>query len=132
MTSSEPPNWKARLLAVLGANPNYKQGVRLFTAWRMAEGGSAAWNPLNTMFQLNRSTNYNTAGVQNYGHPIDGVCATALTLANGYYTGILGALQGGLLTAEQIVERHGRELDVWGTGAAHVAACLATMRQRGE
>lgn len=118
-----PPNWIRRLLAVLGA-PVTPEAVRLFSAWATAEGGNAQWNPLNTTLRLEGSWNYNSVGVQNYARPIIGVCATALTVANGYYNGILGALQGGQLTAEQIVEQHGHEFNLWGTGAANVLRVL--------
>lgn len=112
------------MLGVLGANPGYAQGVRLLDAWATAEGGTAHWNPLNTTLRLYGSWPYNSVGVQNYQRPIQGLCATALTLCNGYYNGILGALQGGTLTAEQIVEAHAAEFDTWGTGSRNILRVL--------
>ncbi len=118
-----PPNWQRRLLEVVGA-PITAENVRLFDAWARAEGGTARWNPLNTTYYLPGTTRYNSVGVRNYKRPTDGVCATALTLVNGFYDGILGALQGGKLKAHEIVERHASEFDKWGTGHANVLRFL--------
>jgi hypothetical protein len=120
-----PPNWERRLLAVLGADPGYQQGLRLLDAWARAEGGTAQWNPLNTTYGLAGSTDYNSAGVKNYKRATEGVCATALTLVNGYYPGILGAFQGGRRTAEDIVHTFRAEFQTWGTNPDAILRCLA-------
>jgi hypothetical protein len=120
-----PPNWAQRLLAVLGASPGYAEGVRLLSAWAQAEGGTARWNPLNTTLRLSGSTNYNRVGVQNYRRPTEGVCALALTLVNGFYPGILGALQAGTKTAEDIVHSNMGEFRQWGTNPNTILAVLA-------
>lgn len=118
-----PPNWSWRLLAVLGA-PTTTSNVNLLDAWARAEGGEAAWNPLNTTYLLPGATEYNSAGVRNFAKPIDGICATALTLDNGDYRGIVGDLQAGKYTAREIVTRNAHEFDTWGTGSAAVLAVL--------
>ena len=120
-----PPNWQRRLLAVLGADPGYAQGIRLLSAWQVAEGGTAKWNPLNTTYKISGSTNYNAAGVQNYKRATEGVCATALTFVNGFYPGIVGALQAGTATAENIVQAHAGEIRTWGTDPRTILAVLA-------
>lgn len=100
-------------------------------AWHAAEGGTAAFNPLNTTLWQPGSTAYNSFGpggayhVRNYPDPTTGVRATALTIENGHYPHVLAALRAGQL-AEQI-EQGGpilHDLDVWGTGGAHVQAWL--------
>lgn len=123
MNTHLPPNWRPRLLAVVGASPSL-QNLRLLDAWQKAEGGEARWNPLNTKLKLYGSTAYNTAEVQNYARPTEGVCATALTLVNGYYPGILGDLQAGTKTAEQIVADRGAQIQTWGTDPALVMQIL--------
>lgn len=118
-----PPNWQHRLLTVIGAQDT-PENRRLLDAWAVAEGGTARWNPLNTTYPLPGATDYNSVHVRNYHRPTEGVCATACTLVNGVYNGILGDLQAGTFTALQIVERHGHEFDTWGTGAAHIRRVL--------
>jgi hypothetical protein len=120
-----PPNWQGRLLAVVGASPTYHEGHRLLDAWAQAEGGTARWNPLNTTFPLPGATDYNRVGVKNYVRPTEGVCATALTLVNGFYNGILASLQTGTKTAEQIVQSCRAEFVKWGTNPDAIEAVLA-------
>lgn len=118
-----PPHWERRLLDVLGA-PVTLESLKLLDAWQRAEGGTARWNPLNTTYGLFGATDYNKVGVKNYRRATEGVCATALTLVNGYYRGIVGDLQRGTLTAREVVTRNAREFDTWGTGAAHILRLL--------
>jgi hypothetical protein len=132
MTEHLPPNWAPRLLAVLGA-PRSAENLRLLAAWAVAEGGTAKWNPLNTTYPLAwGSSRYNNSEVKNYSQPTGGVCATALTLATSHqpdntltYGGILGDLQGGKKTAEQIVNDNAAEFHTWGTGTSVILSVLA-------
>jgi len=125
-----PPQWQQRLLALVNAR-GWLTGsfvfetIRLLTAWQQAEGGNAQWNPLNTTEPYKGSTNFNGTGVQNYTKPTYGVIATAATLLNGNYNGILGALQGGTLTAEEIVNKNAAEFRVWGTNPDLILKVLA-------
>jgi len=126
-----PPQWRERLLALVNAHgwitgSFAAESLRLLDAWQRAEGGAAAWNPLNTTEPYKGSTNYNDTGVQNYTKPTYGVIATAATLLNGNYNGILGALQGGTLTAEEIVDKNAAEFRVWGTDPAVIRGVLAS------
>lgn len=126
-----PPQWQQRLLAVVNGHgwdtgSFYPEGLRLLEAWQRAEGGTAQWNPLNTTFYLPGSTNYNTAGVKNYARATDGVCATGLTLVNGNYNGILGDLQNGTKTAEQIVHDRWAQFQTWGTNPQTILDVLAS------
>jgi hypothetical protein len=127
MTTHLPPNWRQRLLAVLGA-PATAENLRLLDAWQRAEGGSARWNPLNSTYPLpfGESTSYNRSSVQNYFKPTAGIAAIALTLIQSNYTGILGALQAGKLTAEQIVAQHRDEFKTWGTNADTILRVLTS------
>lgn len=119
-----PPYWAERLCRTIGAGPG-PENVRFLHAWAAAEGGTAEWNPLNTEFDLPGATNYNTAGVKNYPRPTWGVCATVLTLTNGNYGKIVGHLQAGTYTAEQIVDDCDAQIRTWGTNPDTIRAVLA-------
>jgi hypothetical protein len=124
MSTHLPPHWEGHLLVVCGA-PRTLENLKLLDAWARAEGGTARWNPLNTTLPLGvPCTDYNSAHVKNYRNAITGVSATAATLANGLYRGILGDLQRGRKTARQIVSDNAAEFDKWGTGHTHILALL--------
>jgi hypothetical protein len=113
-------------LAVVGAGRG-GENLRLLNAWATAEGGSATWNPLNTTYPLAwGSTSYNSSQVKNYYRPTAGVCATALTLIDARYAGILGDLQSGTKTAEQICIDNTAEFSTWGTGSKLILKVLAS------
>ncbi len=118
-----PPLWKFRLLRALHAKGS-AENRRLLAAWARAEGGSAKNNPLNTTEPWPGATSYNSAGVKNYPTGAAGIAATAATLVNGYYPGIVADLRGGKLTARAIVTRNAAEFDKWGTGASRVLSLL--------
>ncbi len=84
-----------------------------FVAWQHAEGATAAFNPFDTELRLPGSTNYNSAGVQNYRSLGQGIQATASTLKNGYYPLILAALKDGS-NAYQMANALAQS--PWGTG----------------
>lgn len=65
--------------------------------WMLAEGGNAAWNPLNTTQVMPGSKPLpgNTAGVQEYVSYTQGVDATVKTLLNGNYEVVLVSLRNG-------------------------------------
>ena len=131
MQTHLPPQWRQRLLAIVNGHgwltgQFASESLRLLDAWQRAEGGTAQWNPLNTTYRLSGSWSYNSVGVQNYSRPTDGVCATGLTLVNGNYNGILGDLQNGTKTAEQIVTDRADQFRVWGTNPETILAVLAS------
>lgn len=97
---------------------------KLLGAWAKAEGGTAKYNPLNTTLPWKNSTTYNAAGVKNYATGADGIAATAATLENGLYNGILRDLRAGRKTAAEIVNGNAAEFDKWGTGAANILRVL--------
>ena len=122
-----PPSWKVRLLGLVGA-PRTTENMRLLTAWGLAEGGTAKWNALNGTYQLpyGESWSYNSSSVQNYWRPTGGVAANVLILIQSDYAGILGDLQSGKYTAEQIVNRDSAQFQKWGTSPSTMLRVLQT------
>ena len=102
-------------MSMIGA-PKNNENMKLLNAWARAEGGTAEWNPLNCVMDQPGATDYNSIHVKNYPRPTWGVCAQAMTLTNGLYNGILGDLQAGKYTAQEIVHRNTDEFIHWGTG----------------
>jgi hypothetical protein len=95
---------------------------RLIPAWVAAEGNDAAYNPLSCTLWLPGATAYNafvvngkTFHVWNYKRAMDGLAAHIQTIANGNYNGILGDIQNGTKTAEQIVRDRWSQFKTWGT-----------------
>lgn len=118
-----PYLWRFRLLRAIHAKGSW-QNRRLLGAWARAEGGTASYNPLNTTQPWPGATDYNTSGVRNYPSGAAGIAATAATLVNGYYDGIVRDLRAGDKDARAIVTACGPEFDKWGTGAAHILRLL--------
>lgn len=118
-----PVLWKFRLLRAIHAK-GVRENRRLLAAWARAEGGTARYNPLNTTQPWPGASDYNSVHVKNYASGASGIAATAATLTNGRYNGIVGSLRGGSLTARRIVELHGSEFDTWGSGAHNVLRLL--------
>ena len=90
--------WAKALLQALNM-PVTVQNVAAVTAWEMAEGGHwynvAHYNPLNTTWRMPGATSMNSVGVKAYRSWEQGFQATILTLHNGLYGDILGALERG-------------------------------------
>ena len=118
-----PAKWKFRLLAAIHGK-GVVENRKLLDAWARAEGGTAAYNPLNTTQPWSGATNYNRAGVKNYPSAAAGIAATAATLHNGYYNGVVSDLHAGKRTAVEIVTRNAEEFDLWGTGAENILRVL--------
>lgn len=114
MPRALPARWIVRLLSLLDA-PATLDTVRFIGAWQRAEGGTAAFNPLNTTLRVWGSSDYNTVHVQNYRDGVSGIAATALTLVNGFYPGLVRDLRAGNLSVEQMVSRNRHEIKTWGT-----------------
>lgn len=110
-----PSNWIRRLCSLIDV-PATPETINLFWAWQKAEGGAAKFNPLNTTFNLPGDTDYNNVGVKNYPNGCYGIAATALTLRNGIYPGIIASMRKGDRTAQQIVLENMKEFSLWGTG----------------
>lgn len=84
----------AALLTAMGA-PQSTQNLSSLNGWFSREGTKAAFNPLATTQLESGSTQFNSAGVQNYTSQAQGVAATVATLENGRYPAIVMALQAG-------------------------------------
>ena len=123
MSTHLPFMWRFRLLRALRAKGN-SENRRLLGAWQRAEGGTARWNPLNTTEHWTGSWPYNSAGVQNYRTGTDGLRATAATLVNGRYDGIVSDLRTGTKSARQIVLDRRAEISTWGTNPDTIISLL--------
>lgn len=86
--------WESDVLRELGL-PDTDANRRFLATWQRFEGGTAAYNPLNTTLGVGASTAYNAVGVRNYPSRGVGVKATAATLSNARYAGIRRALATG-------------------------------------
>jgi hypothetical protein len=82
------------LLSALGA-PATVANTSSLAGWYAREGTSAANNPLASTETESGSTQFNSAGVQNYPNATVGVAATVATLNNGRYPAIVMALKAG-------------------------------------
>lgn len=120
-----PLLWRFRVLRGIKGKGS-GENRRFLGAWQLAEGGTAAFNPLNTTEPWAGATNYNSVGVKNYRTGSDGIAATVATLLNGHYTNIVHDLRDGTLPAEMIVKRNDAEIRVWGTNPNTILAVLAT------
>jgi len=118
-----PFMWRFRLLRAIHAK-GVSENRRLLGAWARAEGGTARYNPLNTTEPWPGSTDYNSVHVKNYPTGAAGIAATAATLVNGHYDGIVADLRAGKYTAREIVRWNAAEFDTWGTGAQRILALL--------
>ena len=119
-----PLSWAKALLQKL-TMPVTAPNVAAITAWELAEGGnwhnSARYNPLNTTQSMPGATSMNSVGVKAYASWAQGFAATIITLHNGYYAGILAALQRGD-DAQAVADAVGSS--PWGTSAFNVAGLV--------
>jgi hypothetical protein len=75
--------WAKALLRVMGA-PACRPNQVVTIAWQAQEGTQAAWNPLATTHRMDGSTDFNSAGVQNFVSLAQGLQATKETIENGW------------------------------------------------
>jgi hypothetical protein len=91
-----PIDFARALLARLG-KPITENNVQAFVAAQCIEGGfmhnGALFNPLNTTMPWPGARSVTPVGVRAYASWADGLEATAKTLENGLYAGILDALE---------------------------------------
>ena len=97
-TNASESAFIASLLGALGA-PNTAANQSSLASWFRHEFGSwppsAANNPMATTQNESGATTFNSIGVKNYPNALTGVKATAATLNNGLYPGIVAALRSG-------------------------------------
>lgn len=115
--------WSIDLARYL-ANDNPSQEILAFIdAWQQAEGGDAMFNPVNTTYEMEGSTCYNTKPcVKNYRSYDEGLYATIMTLQGGYtgYTEIAY----GIHTNDVEMALYGLSISPWGTSASLVREIL--------
>jgi hypothetical protein len=101
------------------------RNITTLVAWAIAEGGwwdnKATFNPLNTTQKFTDSHPINSVGVQAYRSELDGFHATATTLHNGNYPGILDGLAKNLtpMAMSSVIGR-----TPWGTPGLLIAQCV--------
>lgn len=95
--------------------PATSDNVEFLDEWQKYEGGTAAYNPLNTTLEMPGSTEYNSAGVQEYQSAEQGAEATVSTLKNGYYPDVLAALKSGAPLQYENRSALIADIRTWGT-----------------
>lgn len=136
-----------KILTKLGA-PITPGNMIFMKAWRQAEGGSAIYNPWNTIQGgYPGATKYNDKpGVKNYTRLEDGIDATYKTITNGIYPNIVAALKKGLKDKTEAynlavsLQKQGKDLWAWVRGPyskssdlpGYVAAVLAASKVSGR
>jgi hypothetical protein len=83
--------WARAFLQVMGA-PTCRPNLVVAIAWQAQEGTQAAWNPLATTHRMDGSTDFNSAGVQNFRSLAQGLEATKETIENGWDSYGYGAI----------------------------------------
>lgn len=114
--------WEAAVLRGIGA-PLSQSNLTFLRAWQQAEGGSAAFNPLNTTQPAAGASSYNTVGVRNYRNAQQGVQATIQTLLNGHYGSIVSGLRSSAHPS-QLAAAVGAS--PWGTSGSTIASVLGS------
>jgi hypothetical protein len=103
-------SFASKVASYLGAPPD--RVLQILNQWQPYEGGSAAFNPLNTtQGGPGVVSNYNDVGVKNFANEDAGAAATAATLLNGYYPDIVKWMRTGELDTANVV----KQLRTWGT-----------------
>jgi hypothetical protein len=75
--------WAGLFLRVMGA-PVCRNNLVAVVSWQVAESTQAAWNPLATTHRMERSTDFNSVGVQNYVSLAQGLQGSKETIDNGW------------------------------------------------
>jgi hypothetical protein len=87
--------WAEKILADLGA-PQTPANINTLIDWMDMEGGGGANNPLNTTIPSPGVTKIiNSAGVESFDTPADGIAATVKTIKQPIFSGIYAALKSG-------------------------------------
>ena len=118
------------LIKALGGNPNNTRSFDLVRAWMRAEGTSNPSspnfvvkinNPLDSSLKEPGSTNYNSAGVQNYPTISSGIKANASTLSEPQYRILKQAIVKG--SVKEFFSKQGvGEMKTYGGFASNASA----------
>lgn len=111
-TPEEADDFYRDVYAGLGVQPT-EDLLRFMRAWRLAEGGRAAWNPFNTKWKRGKASDYIPNGVANYPDRATGLAATLGTLRLRYYADLRSRMAAG---APAVDVASSADLKVWGTG----------------
>jgi hypothetical protein len=125
-------SWGKQFARAINA-PFNAQTDLYFRAWAQAEGCLAAYNPFATTLKLPGATPFNvfTAGngstmsVYNYATWQSGVKATADTITNGRYDGLVAQIRKGVSANEMA---KALKASPWGTGALTLEVLAYTPR----
>lgn len=82
------------------SKPVSEANIQSLVIWQTSEGTSAENNPCATTLRYENSTEFNSAGVQNYPSYQDGIQAWKLTILNGLYGAILSCFDQSASPAE--------------------------------
>ncbi len=104
--------------------PHTPQNAYAWVSWAQAEGGNAAFNPLNTTLEWPGATDYNSVHVKNYLTSDDGIKATAQTLKQQNFAHILNRLK---TSAAPRLTLRAVEHSEWGTGGLALK-CLPSVK----
>jgi cell wall-associated NlpC family hydrolase len=118
--------WSIDLAQRLGNAAPSAEMVALLDAWQQAEGGDAAYNPLNTTQNMPDATCYNADPcVKNYASYEDGMAATIATLQGGHagYADIVAGIQTN--DPQRVVD--GIAASPWGSSAALITQVYGGM-----
>jgi hypothetical protein len=127
VAATQPANtreaWAVDLLGRLGNMQPTGATVAFLQAWHRAEGGTAAFNWLNTTQPAPGATDYNAVGVKNYPDYETGIAATVETLISDHpgYAEIVAGLQSNNIDLVMA----GLRASPWGTHAGLVADVYA-------
>lgn len=110
-------------LSQLGVNDSFSFPNYWLCAWSLFESqapNAALYNIFNTTLKAPDSSDYNSAGVQNYTSLEEGVSYFLSTLTSGSYQYIVNALKADSINAGDYLNSYvGAELSLWGTGVQH-------------
>lgn len=111
-TADEADAFYSDMYQALGITPT-PELARFAQAWRLSEGGRAAWNPFNTKWKGGKSGDYIPNGVANYPDRAAGLAATVKTLRLRYYDDLRARMTAG---APAVDVAASPALKTWGTG----------------
>lgn len=124
---TEPGGWQEAFLKSIGA-PVTQTNLTFLTEWFNEEHGSSGttgeplgglYNPFDTTLKAPGSTTLagNSAGVQNYQTPAEGIAATASTIEESAYANLLAALRNPNSTVSSL--QSAEAASPWGTWGSY-------------
>ena len=120
-TSLNKRQWSIDFLHAIGNPSPSEVCIDFVHAWEEMESGAedfspANFNPLNTTQRMPGSTNFNSAGVQNFPNYEEGIQANEIVLKNGLYPTLMGVLSSNQDARTTNFELISEDLSVWVSG----------------